>query len=684
MMVRYVAALLILAVITAISFGVVRHLIDDMQSSEALIAEAADLRSSIHKTMLALDGVAAGDPEAARLAGAEAETLSAGMDRMLISLLRADADPAAWSLVRGSADSLEPNVRMLVQRALEASPGRSAPHAAPPTAHGEMQMQPRGAAVPEQGHAAKPPAAAERGGHGSPAAGHGAGNAPAMAAVDYLIERLREGARSRQEWSGTVHDLLGFGTMLVLLVEAVIIFRPLLKKAETETKRAARAVSELEHLASHDALTGLLNRGQIDRVLALAVADAASANRPLGLILLDLDEFKPINDTLGHAAGDAVLVEVGARIQAALRPSDIVGRLGGDEFIIVLPEVGHEADVKEVADRILACVGRPVHFNSHEITPAASIGFAVFPVAGSDVPSLLAAADLAMYSAKRTGRGRVSEFSDWMRAESERSRAMKKSLADAFEQRQLEVHFQCIRRAEDMKVAGVEALVRWRHPQKGLLLPGEFLDDIRKAGMGIALTHLVLSEALSQYAVWTAAGLSLDAVHVNVEADFLREPEAAAVVQRLLATKAVAASGLVLDVAGQVQMEDERVQRCVGALHDLGVGIALGDFGTRGASIVGLNHPGFTMVKLGRDLVDQYAGAPDGLATIAPLSALLRSMGKTILAEGVETEKQAKLLKAADVDLLQGFLYHRPQSAAETAAYLHERQRRPGLALAAG
>jgi EAL domain-containing protein (putative c-di-GMP-specific phosphodiesterase class I) len=312
----------------------------------------------------------------------------------------------------------------------------------------------------------------------------------------------------------------------------------------------------------------------------------------------------------------------------------------------------------------------PIHFEGHEIAPNASIGYALFPIAGSDVAALMAAADLAMYSAKRTGRGKVSEFSEQLRAEAERARAVERGLRDAFSERQFEVYYQTIHSARDGGISAVEALVRWRHPERGILVPAEFLGDVRRTGRMAALSHLVMSEAVAQFSVWRAAGLSPGAIHINIGGDFLREPEAVSTVTRVLRTHGVRPSEVVLEVTDDAETEDTRARAAIEALHDAGIGLAMDDFGVGMVSLLELWSPSIEMVKLDREVVHEAFASGDRLAVLASLSGLCRSMGKTLVAEGVETEEMATMLHAAGFALLQGFHFSRPRPAADTTAYL--------------
>lgn len=670
-LIRYVTALLVLAAITATSFLLVRTLITDIRQSEAVIAHAADLRSEIHKTMLALDAVEV-NPSEANVAAARShgESLRSGTDRLLL-LLSPQADPAIWSIVKDPEHGLESSVRPLVEHATASGGAVQAdlpesPAVEPePSTHGAVVAAGENSSLYRPTKAPKLDTAGDGQADAMPAGHHPV----AMKAVDDLIASLREDARRKQERAAFLHDALGYGTVLILLLEAAIVFRPLLKTARSQTERADQAVHELEYLAAHDALTGLLNRGQIDRVLQLAVSEAASVNQQLGLILLDLDEFKPINDRYGHAAGDKALQAVAASIQAAVRPGDICGRLGGDEFIVVLPNVEQETAIGAVARRILELLSTPVRFDGHDITVAASIGYAMFPIAGADVQALMSAADLAMYDAKNGGRGRVSEFSHRMRAEAERNRVAESDLRRAFSANEFEVHYQTIHGADGSAVAA-EALVRWRHPRNGLLLPAEFLPDVRRTGRLGRLTRLVLEQAIGQFSAWRAAGLGLRSIHVNVEQDFLEDTQAHEQLTNLLKIFGISPPQVVLEITKDGRLDLPAASEGIARLRALGLELAIDDFGVGSTSLEHIGHPAIGIVKLDVQTVRAAAESGKGTVVLASLESMFTAMGKKIIAEGVENGSIQAMAVASGIQLFQGYHMCRPASAAEITARL--------------
>jgi diguanylate cyclase (GGDEF)-like protein len=651
---RYIIALLILGLLTVLSFTVVQSLIARMQASEDVVAQASELRSSIHKTMLALDRISLGDlAEAREEARLEADSLQGSLSKLLNTFDRSEPDTEIRFIMEDAHYGLERQVRMLIERANGVDVRRQEPLHAP--AAGSRNAISHSQSLTHQ----------HDGSQGMPHSANDAHGAPAMKAVDALIKRLRDHAHAEQEHAALVHNALGGGMLVILLIEASIIFRPLLRRAESETRRADLVTSELEYLAAHDALTGLLNRGQVDRVLSVAVEEAANTNRQLGLILLDLDRFKAINDTLGHAAGDAVLVAVAERIQSVLCSTNIGGRLGGDEFIVILPDVQKEAEVEAIAIQLLSSISEPVFFEGAEIIPDASIGYAMFPIAGSDVAALLSAADLAMYNAKRSGRGRISKFSEQMRAESERARVIDSEIRGALPSGQFEVHYQTIHEAKSGRSNAAEALIRWRHPRRGLLTPDAFLGDLRRTGQMDALTSFVLSEVISQLSNWRRSGFDIGTVHVNVAEEFLLKSGALDEVKDLLAAHRIAPSSLVIEIPEETSLTDPTVVTAIEGFHAAGIRVAVDDFGVGTVSMHHLCRPSLSVIKIDRLLVRDITSSSECRAMMMSIAEMFRNMGKSVIVEGVESKHEAELLQAIGFDQFQGFFWARPLPAGD-------------------
>jgi diguanylate cyclase (GGDEF)-like protein len=651
---RYVIALLILGVLTALSFMVVQSLIAQMEASEDVVAQASELRSSIHKTMLALDRISMGDQaEARKEARFEAEGLQAGLGKLLDTFNRSEPQTEIRSIMDDPHDGLARQVHMLIERANAAVAEHQDPLHAPSAHSGSASSH------------TEPMNHRSHGGGGAPHMAHGAHRAPAMKAVDALIKKLRENAHAEQEHAAFVHNALGVSMLVILLIEAAIIFRPLLKRAETETRRADLVTSELEYLAVHDALTGLLNRGQIDRVLSVAVQEAVNTNRQLGLILLDLDGFKAVNDTLGHAAGDAVLTAVAKRVQNILCSTSIGGRLGGDEFIVILPDLQKESEAETIAMQLLSSISEPVYFEGREIIPDASIGYAMFPIAGSNVAALLSAADLAMYNAKRSGRGRISKFSEQMRAESERARLIDSEIKSALPSGQFEVYYQTIHEGGSGRISATEALIRWHHPRQGVLTPDAFLGDLRRTGQMDALTSFVLGEAIRQMSNWRRAGFNIGAVHVNVAEEFLLKADALSEVKSLLAAHGIHPSSLVIEIPEETSLNNSAVVATVEGFHAAGIRVAVDDFGVGTVSMHHLCKPAISVVKIDRALVRGIHSSSECKVLMASIAGMFRDMGKSVIVEGVETRQEAELLQAVGFKQFQGFLWARPLPAAD-------------------
>ncbi|TNC48700.1 diguanylate cyclase [Rubellimicrobium rubrum] len=677
---RYICALLVLAGLTAGSFVTMRHLIGGMKQGEVLITEAADLRSAIHKTMLALDAIAQGNPEAASRAAREAEALNSGLDRLITTMVRVGADQEDWALIQDPDTGLQASVLALVQTATAADRrGAVGPGGIPhmlesKESRGDTMTGPAISAMDQGGHV-EPHGTEARALATSPLPSHRstshAGHSPAMASIDTLIEHLRGDRQAEQKRTSRLHDLLGVATLVILLAEAFVVFRPLMSRADREAARADVALSELEYLASHDALTGLLNRGQIDRILDIAVHEASSESRQLGLVLLDLDEFKPINDRFGHAAGDAVLVAVANRIRGLVGPTGVAGRLGGDEFIVLVRGSQVEKEVAALASRLLDELRKPFEYRGQLLHPRASIGYAVFPAAGSDVATLLSAADSAMYTAKRSGRGRVSVFSEQMRAEADRTRRLERDVREAFEGGQFDVRYDAVFDTS-LGLIGVEGLPHWHHPARGSVPTDQLLAEVAAVGQTPALTDFVIFTALAQAAEWQRLHLPFGAIHVNAGEGFLRRGDACSVLQHALVSSGLDSAALVIRLGAEVLIDDPVIARAIHGLQDMGIAVGIGGFGTGSRPLLALEGINIGFVALGREVLVRAEASKEGKAVVAAMLELCRAMGKDVLMQDIDTAALAELAQSEHVTARQGKHLCGRMDAAEMTAFIRK------------
>ncbi|WP_083467717.1 putative bifunctional diguanylate cyclase/phosphodiesterase [Methylobacterium tarhaniae] len=426
----------------------------------------------------------------------------------------------------------------------------------------------------------------------------------------------------------------------------------------TEQRRAERRIA---HMAHHDALTGLPNRVLFHQRLAEAVA----AGLPLGLLCLDLDHFKLVNDTLGHPAGDALLREVAERLRACLDADGLVARLGGDEFAILGP--GGRDVLLGLADRIIAALGRPFALDGQDVTIGASVGIALAPEHGDDPDGLLRKADTALYAAKADGRRTRRLFEPAMDAALQSRRALERDLRAAIAAEALEVHYQPLVATGSLAVTGCEALLRWRHPDRGFVSPGAFIPVAEETGLIAPLGEWVLRRACREAAGWPG-GVR---VAVNLSPAQFRTPDLVGTVARALAESGLDPARLELEITEQVMLEESTANVAVlHRLRGLGVRIAIDDFGTGYASLSYLQAFPFDKIKIDRSFTAAVGREATAVAIVQAVIGLGASLGITTLAEGVETEAQLAFLRRSGCGEVQGFLFSRPVPADELRGLL--------------
>ncbi|HEX6675360.1 MAG TPA: EAL domain-containing protein [Actinomycetes bacterium] len=437
-------------------------------------------------------------------------------------------------------------------------------------------------------------------------------------------------------------------------------------------RRTEQQAAENQHLALHDALTGLPNRTLLRDRIGQAIRQADRDLTPTALLLIDLDRFKEVNDTLGHHYGDQLLVQVGQRLRAALREVDTVARLGGDEFAVLLPRLATDDGAVKVATKLQAVLEESFVVEGLALDVEASIGMAVYPDHAGEPDELLQRADIAMYVAKDTHAGFVL-FDPSLDRHSPRRLALLGELRRAIEQGQLVLHYQPKVDAHSGAVLGVEALVRWQHPEHGLIPPAEFIPLAERTGLITPLTHYVLDAALHQCRDWRRAGHEL-AVAVNVSARRLLDLAFPDEVAATLATWGVPPELLIVEITESTLMADPtHALEVLGRLNDMGVQVAIDDFGTGYSSMAYLKSLPVHELKVDRSFVSQMTSSTRDAVIVRSTVDLGRNLGLRVVAEGVEDPATRDELDALGCDAIQGFYVCRPVPPDELLRWLGRR-----------
>ena len=472
-----------------------------------------------------------------------------------------------------------------------------------------------------------------------------------------------------QELRGASADLgVVIGGWIVLFLLVLVRLSLTVESLRTSLHARHALEEELEFRALHDGLTGLANRHLFGDRLNAELHDDRGVT---GILFIDLDDFKTVNDTLGHEAGDDLLVAVAARIQSAIRPTDLAARLGGDEFAILLTGIGDESRAQAAAERVLDALRRPIDVQGYAYVACASIGVAVGSAPAIDASQLMRNADVAMYLAKGQGKQQVQLFQPHLHADIVRALGVKADLNRAIDAKEFVLHYQPIIGLADGELAGVEALLRWEHPARGLVPPLDFIPTAESTGLIVPLGRWVLDEALRQAAEWQRAVGRTITMNVNLSAIQLEDPTIVGDVQAALARHHVAPGSLVLEVTESRDLDRESIASTITGLRALGVRIAIDDFGTGYSSFGCLSRLEVDFLKLDRKFVDAM-GTDRREATLGRAIILLgASLGLEMVAEGIETDLQLATLRDLGVECGQGFFIDRPMTA---AAFLAEIQ----------
>jgi diguanylate cyclase (GGDEF)-like protein len=468
---------------------------------------------------------------------------------------------------------------------------------------------------------------------------------------DLALTAMRHGAQ----------DYLLKGQFDINLLSRVIRYTIERKRAETEIKK----------LAYYDTLTGLPNRVLFTDRLRQAIILADRDQRGVALMFLDLDHFKKINDSLGHAYGDRLLKITADRIQSCLRSSDTVARLGGDEFVVVLPLVSGAEDVPKVANKILDVLKQPVHFDDHDIYTSVSIGIALFPTDAESLDDLLKNADIAMYQAKERGRNNFQFFSRDMNELALSRQRIESGMRQALARQEFYLEYQPQFDIGLRTIVGVEALVRWKHPQNGRIAPTDFISIAEETGLIIPLGEWILRTACCQARKWHDIGYNWLRVAVNISARQFKQSNFVTLVSDILTETGMNPNYLELELTESTIMEraDQNIL-ALQELKNLGIKLAIDDFGTGYSSLSYLKHFPIDRLKIDRSFVRDINTDSDDAAIAEAIIVMAHSLKLNVVAEGVEQEAQLDFLHSKQCDELQGFLMSHPLSVHDVTEFL--------------
>lgn len=434
--------------------------------------------------------------------------------------------------------------------------------------------------------------------------------------------------------------------------------------------------TRLDHMAHHDQLTGLPNRHYMTATLPNMLAAAKSSGSLMALIFLDLDRFKFINDTLGHEVGDRLLQAVSARLRQSIRNDDILFRMGGDEFVVVLNKVTSEEEATRGALRIGTALREPVVIDGGRLQISASIGISLFPRDGADMHELLKHSDTAMYSAKDRGRDNVQMFTRVMDKALKRRVAVEAMLREAISGRQFDVHYQPILNLSSQEIVSLEALIRWKHPTKGMIPPDWFITVAEETGLIVPIGNFVLRRVLENMAAWRSAGATLVPVSLNVAPAQLVRGDFRTMILHLLRTNKIDAKFLQLEMTERTIFDiasspaGNQGRDSMGGLRDLGIQIAIDDFGTGYSSLSYLKNWRVDKLKIDKSFIRDLAMDSSDYAIVSAIVAMARHLHIEVIAEGIEAYQQAEILRKIGCHQGQGYLYSRPASAERTLAVL--------------
>ncbi len=490
---------------------------------------------------------------------------------------------------------------------------------------------------------------------------------------DTLREYFHEFKQVLEEKSSITFELTLPGIEKLFLVQAFSPDQGLIATLFEDITDRRQSEQQIQKMAYFDQLTGLPNRSLFQDRLNQAMARAIREDGSLALLFLDLDRFKNVNDTLGHSAGDQLLSEVSLRLKRHIRNSDTLARLGGDEFVVVATNLGKELNATYVAQNLIDAIQAPFRIGNERLHMTTSIGIALFPDDGSDTETLLKHADLAMYSAKESGRNAFCFYSPEMNRKAHQRVNLESGLRTALVREEFFLEFQPIMSATDSKIVAAEALVRWKHPTRGRIPPDEFITLAEETGLILPLGEWVLRKACSTIKAWSSAGLPRIRIAVNVSSRQVEQQNFAEIVRNVLLDTGANAAQLELELTESclVNHAGPNIAEVFG-LREWGISIAIDDFGTGYSSLGYIKALPIDHIKIDRSFVSDIGTNFQDQAIVEAIIAMSQKLGIQNIAEGVENVEQLKILQAQGCDEIQGYYFHRPLPAEEFEKLLRE------------